>query len=290
MINFLENIEKLNVNRNGTTISLHKPLLLLLLISRIRKGENNHFAYSTIEQELKRLLQNYGLKNTKTFNPHLPFIHLASDRDLWAIESPKMKATTIRPTSRADVKDAFGSITDEFFLFLQKPENLAAAVSKLLNQFWTEAYHQDILQELGMDDISVSSINSSPEKNKRSKIFVEHVMDAYERKCAICHQSIRLGDALIGIDACHVRPIQHNGDDNITNGIALCKIHHWALDRGAISISNKFTLLVSPKLNGSKTDDHFFQFKEKDIFIPRDASFVLNEQNVNYHQSYIFVG
>lgn len=105
---------------------------------------------------------------------------------------------------------------------------------------------------------------------------------------AICNQSIRLGDALIGIDACHVKPIQHFGDDHITNGIALCKIHHWALDRGAISISENRDLLISPKLNGSRINEYFHEFAQKPIFLPRNSSLHLNEENVRYHRKYVF--
>jgi putative restriction endonuclease len=290
LINFLDSLAKLNVNRNGTTISLHKPLLLLLLISEVKKGNENRFAYTDIEPRLKRLLQNFGLKNTKTFNPHLPFIHLASDDNLWTIEGPRIAASGSKPANRSDIKDAFGYLSTDFFEFLQNSSNTTAAISGLLIKYWTEAYHADILSELGLDDITAQSALTSVEKSKRSKAFVDHVMDAYERKCAICHQSIRLGDALIGIDACHVRPIQHNGDDNITNGIALCKIHHWALDRGAIALTNDLTLQVSSKLNGHKTDDYFFQFDGKEIFTPRNASFHLHELNTSYHRKYIFAG
>lgn len=133
----------------------------------------------------------------------------------------------------------------------------------------------------------VSTQNS--EKKERSRKFVEEVLDAYERKCAICSQSIRLGDTLLGIDACHLKPIQHFGDDNINNGIALCKIHHWAIDRGAMSISNEMRLIVSKKLNGSKLFEYFTSFADQSVFIPRDKVLILNEKNISYHNRYIFV-
>jgi putative restriction endonuclease len=118
---------------------------------------------------------------------------------------------------------------------------------------------------------------------------VEIVLDAYEKKCAVCHQSIRLDDYLIGIDACHVKPIQHFGDDDITNGIALCKIHHWALDRGAISIDEDMRLLISRKLNGNKLSDYFTNYEKSKIFIPRDNLCSINKSNIDYHNEYIFI-
>jgi putative restriction endonuclease len=163
-------------------------------------------------------------------------------------------------------------------------------VWQLLNEFWPEAYHEDLLRDLGLEGIMNETIFQDVQKQRRGRLFVEEVLDSYERQCAICGQSIRLGDALIGIDACHVKPIQHFGDDHVTNGIALCKIHHWALDRGAISISENRDLLISPKLNGSRINEYFHEFAQKPIFLPRNSSFHLNEENVSYHRKYVFDG
>lgn len=163
-------------------------------------------------------------------------------------------------------------------------------VYQLLSEFWPEAYHEDLLRDLGLDVLMNETITQEVQKQRRGRLFVEEVLDSYERQCAICNQSIRLGDALIGIDACHVKPIQHFGEDHVTNGIALCKIHHWALNRGAISISENRDLLISPKLNGSRINEYFHQFTLKPIFLPRNSSFHLNEVNVLYHRRYIFEG
>jgi putative restriction endonuclease len=94
---------------------------------------------------------------------------------------------------------------------------------------------------------------------------------------------------LIGIDACHVKPIQHLGEDHIRNGIALCKIHHWAFDRGAISISNEMNLLISKKLNGNRLHDYFTVFESTPVFVPRIKEFALDTENIAYHTKYIFV-
>jgi putative restriction endonuclease len=43
-----------------------------------------------------------------------------------------------------------------------------------------------------------------------------------------------------------------NGRDHIQNGIALCKLHHWAFDCGWISLSDDYEIIVkdNPELNG----------------------------------------
>ncbi len=288
MINFFQEIATLKVNKTGKVISLHKPLLLLCLISEVLQGKTNHFEYKVIEPELKSLLRNYGLKNSKTINPHLPFIHLGSNKKLWSISGPRIIDSDSKPSQRADLKDAFGILSDDFFQFLKSPENAYALVNQLLNAYWPEAYHEDLLRDLGLNVIVKHGEGPQANKTTRSKAFVDQVLDAYERRCAVCNQSIRLGDTLIGIDACHVKPIQHYGEDLITNGVALCKIHHWALDRGAITIQPDYTLIVSKKLNGIKTEDFFFKFDGKEIYTPRHSASALSEPNLTYHGEYIF--
>ncbi|MEY4573112.1 MAG: hypothetical protein RLZ10_2387, partial [Bacteroidota bacterium] len=64
-MNYTDQIAKIKVNKSGQTISLHKPILLLLTISEIFHNKNNLFKYSEIESSLIELLKKYGLKNTK---------------------------------------------------------------------------------------------------------------------------------------------------------------------------------------------------------------------------------
>jgi putative restriction endonuclease len=192
--------------------------------------------------------------------------------------------------TRSEALESVAKFEDNFYNYLQNVQQAKELVWQLLNEFWPEAYHEDLLRDLGLEGIMNETIIQEVQKQRRGRLFVEEVLDSYERQCAICGQSIRLGDALIGIDACHVKPIQHFGDDHVTNGIALCKIHHWALDRGAISISEERSLLISPKLNGSRINENFHEFADKSIFAPRNSALLLNEENVSYHRRYVFEG
>lgn len=285
MDKFLQEIQKIKVNRIGQVVSLHKPLLLLLTIGKVYNGHKNLFLFDEIENELARLISKYGLKNTSRINPQYPFIYLASNSSIWICSKNKNELIHPDAASRKELSGSFGLFTVGFYNYLLKPENLISTIQLLLNQYWSEAYHTELLNDIGIFNF----IPIEAQKQGRSRRFVEHVLDAYERKCAICYQSIRLGDALIGIDACHIKPLQHFGDDNVNNGIALCKTHHWALDRGAISISQEMSLLISKKLNGNKLYEYFTSFENYDLFIPRDTSLRLNKSNLEYHTKYIFI-
>jgi putative restriction endonuclease len=290
MLNYLEEIAKIKVNRTGPVVSLHKPLLLLLTIADVVNGHPNFFAFKDIESHLKELLSKYGLKNTRTLKPEYPFFHLGSSPTIWKCSIDRSSLINPNSITRGEALKANAQFDNFFFQFLQNKDQAKRVVWQLLNAYWPEAYHEDILRDIGIDGLMQQHVQIESLKQRRGRLFVEEVLDSYERQCAICSQSIRLGDALIGIDACHVKPIQHFGDDHITNGIALCKIHHWALDRGAISISENRELLISPKLNGNKINEYFHEFSNKSIFTPHNNINHLNETNAEYHREYIFEG
>jgi putative restriction endonuclease len=290
MLNYSEELAKIKVNKKGAVVSLHKPLLLMLTIADVINGNKNEFKFKEIEEHLKLLLSSYGLKNTKSLKPEYPFVYLGSSPSLWKCSIDRSMLKNPDAVTRAEALESVAKFEDNFFSYLQNVQHAKELVWQLLNEFWPEAYHEDLLRDLGLEGIMTETIIQEVQKQRRGRLFVEEVLDSYERQCAICGQSIRLGDTLIGIDACHVKPIQHFGDDHITNGIALCKIHHWALDRGAISISEERSLLISPKLNGSRINEYFHEFAEKAIFIPRNNSLHLSEENVSYHRKYVFEG
>jgi putative restriction endonuclease len=290
MLNYSEELAKIKVNKKGAVVSLHKPLLLLLTIADVINGNKNEFKFRDIEDHLKLLLSRYGLKNTKSLKPEYPFVYLGSSPTLWNCSIDKRNLKNPDSVTRAEALESVAKFEDNFFNYLQNVQHAKELVWQLLNDFWPEAYHEDLLRDLGLEGIMDETIIQEFQKQRRGRLFVEEVLDSYERQCAICGQSIRLGDALIGIDACHVKPIQHFGDDHVTNGIALCKIHHWALDRGAISISEERSLLISPKLNGSRINEYFHEFANKSIFIPCNNELHLNEENVQYHRKYVFEG
>jgi putative restriction endonuclease len=78
--------------------------------------------------------------------------------------------------------------------------------------------------------------------------FRGRVMRAYNTKCAIC--LLRHGELL---DAAHIMPDAHElGVPAVSNGIALCKIHHTAYDQDFVGISPDYIVHVNRALLAEK--------------------------------------
>jgi putative restriction endonuclease len=72
-------------------------------------------------------------------------------------------------------------------------------------------------------------------------MFRERVLLAYAHRCAIC----RLRHERL-LDAAHVLPDSEGGEPVVTNGIAMCKIHHAAYDVDIFGISPTYKVGVRP--------------------------------------------
>ena len=73
------------------------------------------------------------------------------------------------------------------------------------------------------------------------RVFRERVLLAYESRCAICNLQHREL-----LDAAHVLGDAAGGLPVVTNGIAMCKIHHAAYDADIFGISPEYRLGVRP--------------------------------------------
>ncbi|WP_420623613.1 HNH endonuclease [Candidatus Poriferisodalis sp.] len=70
-------------------------------------------------------------------------------------------------------------------------------------------------------------------------VFREQVLTAYENRCALCRLRHR---ALL--DAAHIRGDAQGGEPVVTNGIAMCKIHHAAFDNRFMAVRPDYGIEV----------------------------------------------
>lgn len=92
----------------------------------------------------------------------------------------------------------------------------------------------------------VASLSTRPE---RDRIFRRIVLRAYDQRCAITGLKLINGGGRAEVDAAHIKPVEHNGPDTLSNGVALSGTAHWMFDRGLISLSDDLTILISRQVN-----------------------------------------
>lgn len=82
-------------------------------------------------------------------------------------------------------------------------------------------------------------------RKARDSAFRELVRDAYDNTCAVCGSQRESPDGNPEVEAAHIFPHSEGGSDDIRNGIALCKFHHWAFDSGWLSFTDDHEIIVA---------------------------------------------
>ena len=76
-------------------------------------------------------------------------------------------------------------------------------------------------------------------------LFRAQVLGAYGERCALCN--LRHPELL---DAAHIRADAEGGEPVVTNGIAMCKIHHAAFDSSIVGVRPDFQIVVREDVLG----------------------------------------
>jgi putative restriction endonuclease len=79
----------------------------------------------------------------------------------------------------------------------------------------------------------------------RDEAFRRHVREAYRNTCAITGLQLTNGGGRPEVQAAHIRPVECDGPDTVRNGLALTATVHWMFDRGIVSVSDDYRVLVS---------------------------------------------
>ena len=82
----------------------------------------------------------------------------------------------------------------------------------------------------------------------RDQGFRRIVIKAYDHRCALCGVRIITPEQHTAVDAAHIIPWSRTQNDDIRNGMALCKLCHWAFDKGMLGVSNEYNILTSRQI------------------------------------------
>jgi len=108
-------------------------------------------------------------------------------------------------------------------------------------------FHDDQMPfQLEKERERVSSLTS---RILRDRIFRKIVLRAYDERCAVTGLKLINGSGRAEVAAAHIRPVEANGPDIVSNGLALSGTAHWMFDRGLISLADNLEILISRQVN-----------------------------------------
>ncbi|WP_318571213.1 HNH endonuclease [Salinigranum marinum] len=166
-----------------------------------------------------------------------------------------------RESRLAGLRSKFGSVPAYVESFRngprrESPTSVEARVVELLEQTISDP-------ELSTDEPQ----RSKREEIIRSQAFRKATRSAYDEACAMCGSSRMSPHGTPEVEAAHIYPKGTGGPDIVQNGVALCKLHHWAFDRGWIALSDDYTTTVRDAPNFSGYHE-FKQMEGTQISLP----------------------
>ena len=317
---YLKSFSRLRTDKNRKRWSAlttyqapHKPFLLLSIMDLISQGL---IAQNFIEPSFELLdtfntywnsIMPLGSKTSMAY----PFPRLKTDGFWYLVPNPGYEnQINIDFSSMAKLREvcAGARMDDELFQFMCNPETreqLRAVLiktyfaseiqSKVAGQgqvnFAAYEYSKELLKVAETKaDFESDKEESEQKKKVRDQGFRKAIITLYSHRCALCGIRMITPEGHTIVDAAHVKPWKDSFDDRPTNGMALCKLCHWSFDKGLMSVSKKYEVLVSKRIMVEQNfPGHILTLTDRPIFTPEKESFWPTQDNLHWHRNKIFV-
>ncbi|TAF05705.1 MAG: HNH endonuclease [Nostocales cyanobacterium] len=258
---YCQKLSKLNVSsskKRGT--ALHKPILVLSVIDLISRDiiENNEIRVSDeLIETFEKYWQIIG-SHSYTGGLHYPFFHLQSE-GFWHLEfNPDFNGLQPKTTNTLKKAVEYAYLDSALFELLQNELYRQELLDALIAAFFPDRDNQiDSILQINQnfeDEKILSDYTESKPKYTlkktiiRNAFFRKAVVSVYGCQCAFFGLIVNKTITQNIVDGAHIKPFAQFYDSRIHNGIALCKNHHWAFDRGWFSVDEKYKIIVSKEL------------------------------------------
>jgi putative restriction endonuclease len=225
---------------------------LLALLDMAEAGELTSRAFTRTPGLVLRF-RSYGAICSERW-PHrldvkLPFFYLSS-QEFWEPFTAEMQRAGSPETC------AVCEFDPEFFALLPDPAFRLKARMLLVAKYFEPAERIALLESLGLESgpeiqrdssrIMEEAANAAKRKGRCAR-FAVRVVSEYRFTCALTGYRCVTGEGSTIVDAAHIEPWSEKQNDDLSNGLALCKNAHWMFDEGLWSADNDLRVIVEPR-------------------------------------------
>ncbi len=298
-------ITHLRVDRSKG-VAPHKPILLLAIIELIEYGKLSENKIYPTPLITSTFLKYWSRLNFETHrqNVSLPFFHLKSE-GFWHLhpnegyEKVLEITKSIRTFSELRRIVNHATIDDNLFLIFSNKiyrENMREYIIETYlpdkRGILIEMFNENKESEKQQNELIIDSYKTfTPIKEnvasnaKRNIIFRNTIMSVYDYTCSICKMQVITLDGASIVDAAHIIPFSTSHNNDIRNGFALCKNHHWCFDRGLITVNPNYKIDISPLVDDS---EFLTDLNGETILLPRINKLYPSEDAFKWHREHIF--
>jgi putative restriction endonuclease len=290
----LEKFDRIRVWQRGGQRAVHKPLLVLLALGRLWRGEPPAVEFAAIESALKKLLDQFG-PTSAAASRHYPFWHLKSD-GLWVLAGPpgvieRPAGATPNLSELRDGKVSGGFAPEVLDALRAAPDLLPRIARRIVEAHFPGSLQQDVLDAVGLPSGEIGEGQGQAEgRPRRDPSFRARVLLAYESRCCVCGHDLRLGGEVVGLEAAHIKWFQAGGPDIEPNGLALCSLHHKLFDLGVFTVLPKqYTMVVSQHMTGGdQARDRMLTYHGAALISPQSSAYLPKAEFLEWHVEEVF--
>jgi putative restriction endonuclease len=294
----------------------HKSILLLAVADLVEAGliRDNAICY---DDRLLGAFDGYwrACVGDKPTNPLQPFWYLKGDGGLWQLSPRNAAGAGVVAGARvpslrlfeASVQHAM--LAPELWSALQSPESRDEVRAILVATYFggelraslqarhdlllqSVAYESQLRQRLQRDlrDLFAGdgALDAQFTEESRSAAFRAVVVVAYAHACAVCGASIRTPAGRSVVEAAHIVPFHVCRNNDPRNGLALCPLHHWTFDQGALAVRDDLRIVVHPAATGLVADDGFRRLAGQPLRLPADGACAPSPLALAWHRAHVF--
>ena len=307
---YCKKFTKLRVNRHKNRgIAPHKPILLLSileLISQKKMSQNKIYLTAELISTFQKYWSHLGstLHNSSI---NLPFFHLRGDR-FWHLKPKFNLDSVVRNMKSPSLKSLdeiveYAYLDSELFQLMTNSDERSILQKILIDTWFTDKQNevnelfdidafleiQNKLKEGGGKIYSLEELDVEDKVIIRDDAFRRVLTSVYDYRCAFCGLRVIDQNGKNTVDGSHIKPFSIFYDDRISNGLSLCKNHHWAFDKGWFSVDKNYRILVKNTVEEVAPNNRAMKdFEGERMILPNRNSYYPSIECLKWHFENIF--
>lgn len=268
-----------------------KPLLVLLALGELHATGSSALRWQECQEKLSALIAEFGPPSRTSARQAAayPFTRLRSD-GIWALDQP-VPMDNLRPLDATPVTGRLDRAIEA--ALTDTPGTLERTARSIVESQFPSTIAPDVLAAVGLDPEVVLStgahlVEQAEARRRRNAAWPGQILAAWDYQCAFCGFDGRLGQAVVALEAAHVRWFNFGGPDHPDNGLALCSLHHKLFDRGALGLDGDYAVVVSGAFS-ARADEARRVYELHGVQLrPRPGTALPHQDHLRWHSTQVF--
>lgn len=288
---WLGKLTKLRIDRASGDPAPHKPLLLLTILDLAQEGLLPPKTLPLTPELASRFLSYSAVvahRRPQRPDVRFPFHHLSGD-GIWTPLDEHFEPSVDRKATRTV------EMPSDFVAFVNDPACRDRARHILIAKYFRPSEQIALYELIGLpqpSDIEMEanaaykSVEDAAMVGREAKFRIR-ILAAYDYTCALTGYRLTTIAAGSIVDAAHIHQFADSRNNEVGNGISLCKNAHWCFDQGLWTISDDYRVLVASDRfteSADKPDLLLGRYHNTRLRLPADQSLWPRLAHVAWHR------